>query len=164
MHYLSGSLKLLASIPLKFWEIDFGDCHASDLGCIRTPTMSESRGLKRDNLRLRCKFGDTRLMVGYLKLYLLFSANPESITRCERDFFIDNLLVQIHYIIVMIRWTGLAPWEFELSFPGSLISNFLVYTLWTWWYMTLGASFEDSSSLLVCPPSQPWVLLYYSQA
>ena len=26
----------------------------------------------------------------------------------ERDFFIDNLLVRIHFIIVMIRWTGLA--------------------------------------------------------
>jgi hypothetical protein len=26
-----------------------------------------------------------------------------------RDFFIDNLLVRIHFIIVMIRWTGLAP-------------------------------------------------------
>ena len=24
-----------------------------------------------------------------------------------------NLLVRIHFIIVMIRWTGLAPWEFE---------------------------------------------------
>ena len=31
----------------------------------------------------------------------------------EREFFIDNLLVRIHVIIVMIRWTGLAPWEFE---------------------------------------------------
>ena len=31
----------------------------------------------------------------------------------EREFFIDNLLVRIHYIIVMIKWTGLAPWEFE---------------------------------------------------
>ena len=30
----------------------------------------------------------------------------------EREFFIDNLLVRIHFIIVMIRWTGLAPWEF----------------------------------------------------
>ena len=38
----------------------------------------------------------------------------------ERDFFIDNLLVRIHFIIVMIRWTGLAPWEFEFPFPGSL--------------------------------------------
>jgi len=28
---------------------------------------------------------------------------------CEREFFIDNLLVRIHFIIVMIRWTGLAP-------------------------------------------------------
>jgi len=31
----------------------------------------------------------------------------------EREFFIDNLLVRIHYIIVMMKWTGLAPWEFE---------------------------------------------------
>jgi len=38
----------------------------------------------------------------------------------EREFFIDNLLVRIHYVIVMIRWTGLAPWEFEFTFPGSL--------------------------------------------
>jgi len=29
--------------------------------------------------------------------------------RREREFFIVNLLVRIHFIIVMIRWTGLAP-------------------------------------------------------
>ena len=27
----------------------------------------------------------------------------------ELDFFIDNLLVRIHFIIEMIRWTGLVP-------------------------------------------------------
>jgi len=43
----------------------------------------------------------------------------------EREFFIDNLLVRIHFFIVMIRWTGLAPWEFEFPFPGSLASTFL---------------------------------------
>ena len=43
----------------------------------------------------------------------------------EREFFLDNLLVRIHFIIVMIRWTGLAPWEFESPFPGSLTSTFL---------------------------------------
>ena len=43
----------------------------------------------------------------------------------ERFFSIDNLLVRIHFIIVMIRWTGLAPWEFEFPFPGSLTSTFL---------------------------------------
>ena len=43
----------------------------------------------------------------------------------ERDFCIDNQLVQIHLIIEMIRWTGLAPWEIEFPFPGSLISTFL---------------------------------------
>jgi len=43
----------------------------------------------------------------------------------ERDFFIDNLLVRSNLIIVMMRWTGLAPWEFEFHFPGSLTSTFL---------------------------------------
>ena len=43
----------------------------------------------------------------------------------EREFFIDNLLVRIHLIIVIIRWTGLAPWEFESHFPGSLESTSL---------------------------------------
>ena len=46
-------------------------------------------------------------------------------TERERELFIDNLLVIIHFIIVMIRWTGLAPWEFESPFPGSLASSFL---------------------------------------
>jgi len=46
--------------------------------------------------------------------------------RVEKEFFIDNLLVRIHFIIVMIRWTGLAPWEFEFPFPGSPTSTFLV--------------------------------------
>ena len=45
--------------------------------------------------------------------------------RRERDFFTDNLLVRVHFIIVIIRWTGLAPWEFEFPFPGSLASTFL---------------------------------------
>jgi len=48
--------------------------------------------------------------------------SPETLNPTpEREFFIDNLLVRIHFIIVMIRWTGLAPWEFEFPFPGSLI-------------------------------------------
>jgi len=38
---------------------------------------------------------------------------------------IDNLLVRVHFIIEMIRWTGLAPWKFEFPFPGSLTSTFL---------------------------------------
>ena len=42
----------------------------------------------------------------------------------EREFLLDNLLVRIHLIIEMIWWTGLAPWEFELPFPGSLTYTF----------------------------------------
>ena len=47
----------------------------------------------------------------------------------KTELFVDNLLVRIHFIIVMIRWTDLAPWEFEYPFPGSLTSTFLVSTL-----------------------------------
>ena len=53
------------------------------------------------------------------------------ISRCvscsgpKREFVIDNLLVRIHFIIVIIRWTGLAPGEFEFPFLGSLASTFL---------------------------------------
>ena len=43
----------------------------------------------------------------------------------ERESFIVIILVRVHFIIVMIRWTGLAPWAFEFSFPGSLTSTFL---------------------------------------
>ena len=49
----------------------------------------------------------------------------ESLCIGGREFFIDNLLVRIHFIIVMIKWTGLAPWEFEFPFPSSLTSIFL---------------------------------------
>ena len=41
----------------------------------------------------------------------------------QRELFIENLLVGIHCIIVMIRWTGLAPWEFEFLFGGRLTSG-----------------------------------------
>ena len=43
-------------------------------------------------------------------------------TPVEREFIIDNPLVRIHRCFL---WTGLAPWEFESPFPGSLISTFL---------------------------------------
>jgi len=51
----------------------------------------------------------------------------------EREFFIDNLLARIHFIVVMIRWTGLAPWEFEFPFPGSLTSDFLGFDFISSW-------------------------------
>ena len=34
----------------------------------------------------------------------------ETLEVSRERFFFDNLLVRIHFIIVMIRWTGLAPW------------------------------------------------------
>ena len=43
----------------------------------------------------------------------------------EEAFLIESILAQIHCIIVMTRWTGLAPWDFEFPFTGSLTSTFL---------------------------------------
>ena len=45
------------------------------------------------------------------------SPSTQSFGGQKREFFIDNLLVRIHSTIVMIGWTGLAPWEFEFPFP-----------------------------------------------
>jgi len=53
------------------------------------------------------------------------SRERDSLWSTYREFSIDNLLVRIHFTIVMIRWTGLAPWEFESPFPGSNTSTFL---------------------------------------
>ena len=68
--------------------------------------------------------------VVWLDVALTQGFSVASLDKCpplpEREFFVDNLLVRIHFIIVMIRWTGLAPLEFEFSFPGSLTSTFLV--------------------------------------
>ena len=81
----------------------------------------------------------------------------------EGEFFIDNLLVRIHFIIVMIRRTGLAPWEFEFSFPGSLTSTFLV----GWWYLTDEADCERERARLLalvdavqCLEFGVWCLLF----
>jgi len=64
--------------------------------------------------------------------HVLAGALGYSIDVWVASLFIDNLLVRIHFIIVMIRWAGLAPWEFEFPFPGSLTSTFLsrVGTCW----------------------------------
>ena len=46
-------------------------------------------------------------------------------TGVKGEFFTDNLLAQIHFIIEMIWFTSLAPWGVEFPFSGSLISTLL---------------------------------------
>ena len=53
------------------------------------------------------------------------NCRPLTTAAREKEFFIDNLLVPIHFIIAMIRWTGRAPREFEFPVPGSLISSLM---------------------------------------
>jgi len=47
----------------------------------------------------------------------LAQVGPQMPDSREREFFFDNLLVRIRFIIVMMRWTGLAPWEFAFTVP-----------------------------------------------
>ena len=49
-----------------------------------------------------------------------FGAEKEPGLTSEREFLIDNLLVRIHSIIVMIRWSGLAQWELNSLFQVAL--------------------------------------------
>ena len=61
-----------------------------------------------------------------VKMLKAFEVSPSLLASGrKRELFIDNLLVRIHFIIVMIRWTGLALWEFEFPFSGSLASTFI---------------------------------------
>ena len=60
---------------------------------------------------------------------MLFEETFGPVPPLVRKFFIDNLLVRIHFVIVVIRWTGLAPGEFKRPVPGILTSTFLVLSL-----------------------------------
>ena len=69
------------------------------------------------------------MLYGYLRRWSIQEESPGCIASgmmlsrtnpAERHFFIDNLLVRIHCIIVMTRWTGLAPWEFA---PAWMLSR-----------------------------------------
>ena len=51
--------------------------------------------------------------------------NGAGVADGESDLFIENLLARIHFIIEIITWTGLAPWELEFSFSASLTSTLL---------------------------------------
>ena len=47
--------------------------------------------------------------------------------RARTKIFIENLLVRNHFIIEMIWWTGLAPWEFE---PTATVGS--TSSRWRW--------------------------------
>ena len=47
--------------------------------------------------------------IGYATANTGMRGSCREVVRAEREFFIDNLLVRIHFIIEMIWWTGLAP-------------------------------------------------------
>jgi hypothetical protein len=74
-------------------------------------------------------FQDAGIKLSMLHIISLKGPPHQAVERAplqEREFFIDSLLARIHFTIVMIRWTGLAPCEFEYPFTSSLPFTFLV--------------------------------------
>ena len=98
--------------PRKLGTRMDGVVRSKRCGYGRVQGWPEVRNLERNDSWWR-----RRRRVGCVSRVLLRAAVPGD---AEREFFIDNLLVRIHLIIVMIRWTGLAPWEFELLFQVAL--------------------------------------------
>ena len=92
-----------------------------------------------------------------LGLFGRFLQRPS--TSSEREFVIDNLLVRIHFIIVMIRWTGLAPWEFEFPFPGSLTSTFLYFFRSTRWTLRVSLGQDFYRNVTKFAPNLPIKLI-----
>ena len=55
----------------------------------------------------------------WMDLIAIFSLVPDL-------FALWKVQVRIHFIVKVSWWAGLAPWEVEFRFPGSLTSTFLV--------------------------------------
>ena len=64
----------------------------------------------------------------------------------ERELFIDNLLVRVHFIIVMMRWTDLTSWESEfplnymlsMHFSGEIVVLESGQIVLFWWVVVTG--------------------------
>ena len=120
-------------VRLKEWlqsRPDFG------LDCLNCAESAQQRTCRR-GFRGRSGRLDVEV-ISHVECWLLAVA----FASCrERKFFFVNILVGIHFIIMMIWWTGLALWAFEFFFSGSLISTFLVakwivrcrHTRWPRW-------------------------------
>jgi len=71
----------------------------------------------------------------------------------EREFFIDNLLVRIHFIIMMIRWTGRNVQRFQ----GGLVfkAHRLVYhSILGWRVMKKKKKHRNMPSFDFCRPTR----------
>ena len=93
-------------------------CFSWNTGLVRSKMREDVVSSRPGAALLRSAFPNTKSLA-----YVWLATSCPS----KRVFLIDNLLVRIHLIIVMIRWTGLAPWGFESPFPGGLAFTFLAH-------------------------------------
>ena len=120
------------------FPVDFAGDISPGTNTFSTKTLLSKDGTAQkvvgtSTLKVRPKYGPDCLVCATfarqrqeaVRPALLVQTHPPERAGTEREFFIDNLQVQIHLIILLIRWTGLVPWEFECSFPCSLTSTFL---------------------------------------
>jgi len=61
---------------------------------------------------------------GWFPNQTFYATETIRLIRAPHASGMDARPVRIHLIIEKIWWTGLAPWEIDFSFAGSLISTF----------------------------------------
>ena len=101
MRHLSLSLSLSLSLP---HSLTIPHTHSLCRGEMSPEEMRHLEKLEKDAMARADEVCHTQIKSDQ-------TIRPNQIKPSEREFFIDNLLVRIHVIIVMIRWTGLAPWR-----------------------------------------------------
>ena len=76
-----------------------------------------------------------------IQLQVIEIATDGNLASGKREFFVDNLLIRVQFIIEMIWWTGLAPWEFKLPFFRLICTERMFAPLYKtvcpsegWWY------------------------------
>jgi len=84
--------------------------------CVGLPASVNRRStLASFSLRLKDLLGPVTSVKRRLPRHTATPEPYDQLSVGEREFFIDNLLVRIHFIIEMIWWTGLAPWELSVT-------------------------------------------------
>ena len=147
---VGGCLAQGADVGPLLWS--GAHCHASK-PCLSTCRCPTPQVLKAGDLTTMSRGSQPSHLVAGVGTRRGSARHPPLLLRVEREFslFIDNLLVRIHLIIVMIRRTGLAPWEFEFPFPGSLTSTFRRCRHWSRQCAPPSTSFTGRPST---PPSK----------
>ena len=118
-----GGRFLMSEVPLYATSASRAHSHCSQPSHYQSVNMTYTYfvNIECSSANVRYSFVNMmRISLALLRTVTSFICNHGMLSEnkgyvfVERDFFTDTLLVRIHFIIEMTRWTGLASWEFEL--------------------------------------------------